>query len=81
MDDTDATATTTFFFAAYGKSFVPTFNCSIRNMSKVERLTYSFIYVFKHPSSSVGRDFINGALTMGGSSKGEGGGTSYDVAP
>jgi hypothetical protein len=33
--------------------------------------TYSFIYVFKHPSSSIGRDFINGVLNMGGSGDGE----------
>jgi hypothetical protein len=56
----------TFFFTTDGKSFVLTFNCSIHNMS-----TYSFIYVFKHPSSSIGRDFINGVLNMGGSGDGE----------
>jgi hypothetical protein len=34
MDDTDTTAATTFFFTTDGKSFVPTFNCSIHNTSK-----------------------------------------------
>jgi hypothetical protein len=34
MDDTDATAIATFFFATDDKSFVPTFNCSICNTSK-----------------------------------------------
>jgi hypothetical protein len=34
VDDTDAVAIVTFFFATDGKSFVPTFNCSICNTSK-----------------------------------------------
>jgi hypothetical protein len=34
MDDTDAAIAATFFFSTDGKSFVPTFNCSIRNMRK-----------------------------------------------
>jgi hypothetical protein len=34
VDDTDAAAVATFFFATYSKPFVPTFNCSIRNTSK-----------------------------------------------
>jgi hypothetical protein len=34
VDDTVATATSTFFFATDGKSFMPTFNYSIRNASK-----------------------------------------------
>jgi hypothetical protein len=44
-----------------------------------ERLSYLSIYVFKCPSSSVGRDFVDGILNMGGS--GEGGGTGNDAAP
>jgi hypothetical protein len=46
--------------------------------ANVKRLTYSSIYVFKRPSSSAGRDFIDGVLNMGGS--GEGGDTVYDAA-
>jgi hypothetical protein len=42
-------------------------------------MTHLFIYVFKCPSSSVGRDFVDGILNMGGS--GEGGGTDNDAAP
>jgi hypothetical protein len=49
--------------------------------ANVEHLAYSSIYVFKRPSSSVGRDFVDGVLNMGGSDEGEGGGTSNDVAP
>jgi hypothetical protein len=41
-------------------------------------LNVSFIYVFKHPSSLVGRDFVGGVLNMGGS--GEGGGIGNDAA-
>jgi hypothetical protein len=47
--------------------------------ANIERLAYLSIYVFKHPSSSVGRDYINGVLNMEWS--GEGGGTSNDAAP
>jgi hypothetical protein len=45
-----------------------------------ECLTYSSIYVFKRPSSSVGRDFIDRVLNMGESGECEGGGTGYDAA-
>jgi hypothetical protein len=31
----------------------------------VKRLAYSSIYIFKHPSSSAGRDFVDGVLNMG----------------
>jgi hypothetical protein len=34
VDDIDAVAAAIFFFATDGKSFVATFNCSIRNTSK-----------------------------------------------
>jgi hypothetical protein len=36
MDDTDAAVTTTFFFVTNSKSFVTTFNCSIRNTRKCQ---------------------------------------------
>jgi hypothetical protein len=49
--------------------------------ANVERLDYSSIYVFKHPSSSVGRDFADGILNMGGFGEGEGGGTGNDATP
>jgi hypothetical protein len=42
--------------------------------ANVERLTYSSIYVFKHPSSSVRRKFIDEVLNLGGSCDCEGGG-------
>jgi hypothetical protein len=38
--------------------------------ANVKRLAYSSIYVFKRPSSSVGHDFIDGVLNVGGSSEG-----------
>jgi hypothetical protein len=47
--------------------------------ANVERLAYSFIYVFKHPSSSTGREFIDGVLDMGGSGEGEGSGIDNDT--
>jgi hypothetical protein len=48
--------------------------------ANVECLAYSSIYIFKHPSSSAGRDFINGVLNMGGSDECEDGGTGNDAA-
>jgi hypothetical protein len=33
-------------------------------------LAYSSISIFKHPSSSIGHEFIEGALNMGGSGEG-----------
>jgi hypothetical protein len=42
--------------------------------ANVERLTYSSISVFKHPSSSVRREFIDRVLNMGRSGEGVGGG-------
>jgi hypothetical protein len=83
VDDTDAAATTTFFFffPIDGKSIVPILSIiSFVIQAHVKRLIYLFIYIFKHPSSSVGRDFINEVLNIGGSSEGEGGGTNNDVA-
>jgi hypothetical protein len=48
--------------------------------ANVKRLAYLSIYIFKHPSSSAGRNFADGVLNMGGSGKGKGGGTGNDVA-
>jgi hypothetical protein len=48
-------------------------------LANVKRLAYSSIYVFNHPSLSVGRDFVDGVLNLGGS--GEGGGTGNDAVP
>jgi hypothetical protein len=42
---------------------------------------YSSIYVFKHPSSSAGRDFADAVLNMGGSGDGDNSDTSNDAAP
>jgi hypothetical protein len=42
--------------------------------ANVERLSYSSISVFKRPSSSPGREFIDEVLNMGGFGEGEGGG-------
>jgi hypothetical protein len=47
--------------------------------ANIERLTYSSICVFKHHSSSAGRDFVDGVLNMGGSGEGEGDGTGNDA--
>jgi hypothetical protein len=47
----------------------------------MSNVAYSSIYVFKRHSPSVGRDFVDGFLNMGGSGEDEGGGTSNDVAP
>jgi hypothetical protein len=49
--------------------------------TNVKRLAYSSINVFKCPSSSVGRDFNDGVLNMGGYSEGEGGATGNDMVP
>jgi hypothetical protein len=49
--------------------------------ANIERLAYSSIYVFNRPSSSVGRDFVDSVLNMGGSGEGDGGGTGNDAAP
>jgi hypothetical protein len=37
----------------------------------MEHLTYSSIYVFKRPSLSAGRNFVDGVLNMGGSGEGD----------
>jgi hypothetical protein len=72
VDDTNAAAVATFFFATDGKSFMPTFNCSIRNTSKcrtsrllVHLCLQTFFFIDRH-------DFIDGVLNMGGFGEGEG---------
>jgi hypothetical protein len=42
--------------------------------ANVKCLAYSSISVFNHPSSSAGREFVVGAVNMGGSGEGDGGG-------
>jgi hypothetical protein len=57
VDDIDAAAT---FFATDSKSFVPILSIvPFVIQANVERLAYSSIYVFKHPSSSVGHEFVD----------------------
>jgi hypothetical protein len=81
VDDPTVLATMTFF-TTDGKSFVPILSIvTFVIQANVECLTYSSIYVFKRPSSSVGHEFIDGVLNMGGSSEGEGGGTGSDATP
>jgi hypothetical protein len=80
MDDLDITTAATFF-ATDGKSFVPILSIvPFIIQANVECLTYSSIYVFKY-HSSIGREFIDGVLNMGGSGEGEGGGTGNDAVP
>jgi hypothetical protein len=38
-------------------------------------------FVFKRPSSSTGRDFIDEVLNVGGSGNGNGSGTGNDATP
>jgi hypothetical protein len=47
--------------------------------ANVECFAYSSIYVFKRPSLSIRRNFVDGVLNMGGSS--EGGDIGNDTAP
>jgi hypothetical protein len=54
VDYTDATAAAIFFFATYGKSFVPTFNCSIHNTSKC-RTSHLVVHLCLQVSFFVGR--------------------------
>jgi hypothetical protein len=75
VDDTDIAAAVTFFFATDGESFVPTFNCSIRNTSKY-RTSHLRVHLCLQASF-----FVDGLLNMGGSGEGEGGGTGNDAAP
>jgi hypothetical protein len=76
VDDTDAAVAVTFFFTTDGKSFVPTFNCSIRNRANVERRPFmSSSVLLRQPNATSSM----GVLNMGRS--GEGGGTGNDAAP
>jgi glyoxylate utilization-related uncharacterized protein len=43
--------------------------------ANVKQLTNSSIYIFKRPSSSVGHDFADLVLNVGGSNEGDDGGT------
>jgi hypothetical protein len=54
VDNIDTTAATTFFFATAGKSFVPTFNCSIRNTSKW-RTSHLLVHLCLQASFFIGR--------------------------
>jgi hypothetical protein len=54
MDDTDVGTAVTFLFATDGKSFVPTFNCSICNMSKY-RTSRLLIHLCLQVSFFIGR--------------------------
>jgi hypothetical protein len=54
VDDTDAVATVTFFFATDDKSFVPIFTCSICNTSKC-RMSLLLIHLCLKASFFVGR--------------------------
>jgi hypothetical protein len=65
VDDTDVT--TNFFFATNSK----TYSC---------HSIVTSIYVFKQPSSSVGRDFADAILNVGGSDEGDGGGNDNNTA-
>jgi hypothetical protein len=65
VDDTDAAVT---FLATDGRSFVPILSIvPFIIQANIECLAYSSIYVFKCLFSSVGREFINGVINMGGS--------------
>jgi hypothetical protein len=82
VDDATVPAAPTVLFATDSKLFVSIISIVpfvIR--VNVECLTYSFIYVFKLPSSSARHKFINGVLNMGGSSEDKGGRTGNNVAP
>jgi hypothetical protein len=54
VDDIDAAAAVTFFFATDDKSFVPTFNCSICNTSKC-RISRLLIHLCLQASFFVGQ--------------------------
>jgi hypothetical protein len=65
MDDTDAVAASTFFFATDGKSFVNTFNCSIYNMSKYQ-MSRLLVHLCLQASSS-SSDMTSSMGSVGGS--------------
>jgi hypothetical protein len=70
LDNTDAAAAVTFFFATDGK----TYSClSIRHpgiQANIKRLANSSIYVYKRPSLSAGHNFTDAILNVGGSDEG-----------
>jgi hypothetical protein len=80
VDDTDNAAAATFFFPTDESHLCLLSIVPFVIRANVKCLAYSYIYDFKCPSSSVGREFIDGVLNMGGSDKGEGGGTGNDVS-
>jgi hypothetical protein len=58
MDKTDAATSAIFFFATDGKSFVPTFNCSIRNTSKC-RMSRLLIHLCLQVFFFIGRTWLH----------------------
>jgi hypothetical protein len=47
----------------------------------MSNISFTHPFVFKHPSSLAGRDFVDGVLNVGGSGEGEDSGTGNDAAP
>jgi hypothetical protein len=81
VDDTNAAAVATFF-PTDDKSIVPILSIvPFIIQPHVERLPYLSIYVFKHPSSLVRHDFVDGVLNIRGFGEGDGGGTGNDAVP
>jgi hypothetical protein len=78
LDDTDAAVT--FFFTTDGKTYSCLSIVTFVIRANVERFANSSIYVFKQPSSSVGRDFTDAVLNMGGSDEGNGSGNRNNAA-
>jgi hypothetical protein len=76
VNDTDTAAI--FFFTTDGKTFM-SFNYYIHNLKVDQRRFNSSIYVLQRPSSTVGCDFVNAVLNVGGSGDGDGGGNNNDV--
>jgi hypothetical protein len=79
MDYTDNAAT--FFFTTDGKTYSCLSIVTFIIRANIKCLANSSIYVFKQPSSSVGRDFVDAVLNVGGSNEGNGGGNGNDAAP
>jgi glyoxylate utilization-related uncharacterized protein len=77
MDDTDVA--TTFFFATDGKTYLCLSILTFVIRVNVEQLSNSSIYVLQRPSSSVGRNFTDAVLNMGGSGEGDSSGNGNDV--
>jgi hypothetical protein len=78
--DTDAIAAATFFFPTDGKLIVPILSIvPFIIQAKMSNISLTCPFVFKCPSSSAGREFVNEVLNMKGSGEGEGGGTGNDA--